>query len=423
MPIKIDSRLLFLIFLLMSLFSCNSSPKKVINKTNIRTIVFNPQPRGVNDDLLFSNVSLKDLKIIRMDNLDSNAMIAGTDRLFFRNNLIYNFELLKEKSISIFDSKGKFLKKIIKKGGGEDEYESILDGRINYSNGDVELLCNEGTKLIIYDSLGEFKKYHKIKTCSGPKNFCRIKDKYFFYLQFLACGESEHVRGYANRLIKSDESHLDKTSAGYLPYQFTATVPDAAMGLNAFSSLGYTKDTLILFESFNDTIYSINENDVLPRYVIEYEGEGKKPSDFVNNENIPNKSDYIRSNKLTNILNLMENDEYVWISYSYYFKKEKSRVVNSMLYNKIKNKTVVFQNNHLFSKIGNIPFYFHPFFIPFFMDNEGRFVSIIQPDNLISMLENEESDGPLHKFCTQFDLENLERGDNPVLLIYNIENK
>lgn len=378
-----------------------------------------PQPVPASTGKLeFSGISLTDVAVIPLDNTDSQAVIAGTDRLIFRNNFIYNFDLRKEKSIAIFDRKGRFVKKIQKQGGAEDEYQSIKDARINTLNGDIELLCNMGTKLIIYDSLGNYKSYYRMTECPGPKFFYHIGGSIYLYEQFLACGDKLMKRGTGYRLVKRSLANPEGPGEKFLPYNFSVTVPDAALNFDAFSACSWSADTALLYENFNDTVYHVTAGAVGYRYVVRFTGEKQKPDNLLTDDAISNITGHLRANKLSRVIRFLENETHISIFYGYYNWKEQLTTVNNAFYDKGSGRTTVFRNDRLLAKAGDTPFYFSNYLVPAFLDDSGRFVSMIGADDLSLLLtlkaENNSS------FFKKSGLQQVKAGGNPVLICYTI---
>jgi hypothetical protein len=81
----------------------------------------------------------------------------------------------------------------------------------------------------------------------------------------------------------------------------------------------------------------------------------------------------------------------------------------------------------LATKLDEVPFIFGQDQFPFYLDNKGKFVTVIQPSQLLQALSTEQyaNDvaGPAHQFARKFKLDRIKEKDNPILLVYNIKEK
>jgi len=87
----------------------------------------------------------------------SNSLIGKIDKIYQDENTIIIVDKDVAKAIFIFDNAGKFLSKISKLGEGPDEYKTITDVTVDFSEKKVEVLDNVKRKIFSYDFKGTLK--------------------------------------------------------------------------------------------------------------------------------------------------------------------------------------------------------------------------------------------------------------------------
>jgi len=391
-------------------------------RINTDTITFkmqNPSSPGVAD------CDLTDVKLIRLKMKDSDDVIPGIEKISFFRGKIYCFDLTREGAVSIFDDNGSFIRKVSRKSRAVPLYKTLLDGRINEGTGNIELVGRNNNKEALFiqlDSSGGLIGSTQTKF-PGVLNFYAAGSNYFFYKGFQ---DQAGAINTSHRLFSTRYFNLDIKDS-YLSYSGKKRT-EAAFSFECFSKLSTVAggDTALFFENFNDTVYSISSNGLTPRNLVSLVSNKEKPEDFITDNGIKNKTEYLFRNKMPVLINYIENDRFVMILFSFVLHSSGSRSVENALFEKSSGKLLIFDNNRLPARMDSIPFLLDYETFPSLMSQEdGRFVSIIHPDYLLQRLKEEEMDGraagPIHGFCKKFGLTDLHTNQSPILLLYDLK--
>jgi hypothetical protein len=376
---------------------------------------------------------LSDVKLIRLKTADSNTAISTVEKVFFRHDKVYCFDLTREGAVSIFNQDGIWLGKVSGSSGQLPGYKSLVDGRVNKITGNIELLGmnqHERMAFLRYDSLGRQAGTFPTKF-PGRLNFYPVGDYYYFYKGFqdprgafdVSEEDKEGEGKWSCRLFGTKQFNLDIGSE-YLPYKESKDV-GAALPFECFTSLSARtgSDTALLFEDFNDTIYSVFPNGVKARNLVRLVGGKDKPAGFLSDDKVKNKTEYLLKNKMPVLINYMENDDVIMILFSFVLHSSGQRTIENALFDKKTRTLTLFNNNRLQTDMDGIPFVLDYETFPILMSQaDGRFVSVIRPDYLLQRLREEpDNTGPMHLFCSKLGLNDLSINQNPILLLYNIK--
>jgi hypothetical protein len=102
----------------------------------------------------------KSIELIPLETND-DVIIGDLRKIIYYQDRYYTFDA-KQHIINVFDTNGKFIFKIAKRGQGPGEYPSLEDININNA-GNLELLCPYGF-IYEYDLLGKFIKQTRISS-------------------------------------------------------------------------------------------------------------------------------------------------------------------------------------------------------------------------------------------------------------------
>lgn len=311
------------------LFSCGKSGEKHFFESLSQvesTLNFdiNKKSRIFNFDSIFKKQSIISLET------NPKSIILGVNKIDFHDDKYFVFDFGNENSVSCFNKKGKFLFKLKKIGKGPHEYINYIYGSINDFTGDIELLANSGSDLMVYDSLGNFKD--KMKLPYSSKSFCAIKNKRFFYKGFIENkkGEKMNFRFYS---LDSDGRNIKK----YLPYQVSDKPNSGAHYLHGFSKVD--KNDFRFIEKFNDTVYKIGTEGMKPLYKLNFSGYNK-PNDFLYNKSSnSNQLANVEKMNIPHIVNFYEFDKYITGVYEkitprkslyfFIFDKEQNKLIHN----------------------------------------------------------------------------------------------
>lgn len=282
-------------------------------------------------------------------------------------------------------------------------------------------MANSSQKLIKYDINGEFIEYKNLST-PGLFSFHQLGNHYYFY-KGLQVDEEDIKDGRGFRLTRANVETPDKIEQRYLPFYFDDIhTPTSTVNFVNIRDIPNTNDTLVLFDQITDEVLSITQDGIQSRYLLEFEGEQGKKSIIFNDPSISNKSEVIKSDRLTYLLDWLENDQYIIIEYSYFSIKHKQRFVSKALFNKNTKQISIFQDyskfmvmlDGIFWDLGKYSMY---------ITNSGKYVCVLHPVDLISKIaaekQNNSSDGTFNELVKKYKLENITESDNPILMIFN----
>lgn len=337
----------------------------------------------------------KGLAEMYFDNLDcipletnSKSVIGKIARISFHNELIFILDE-SQKQILIFNSLGKYLDKLGKKGRGPGEYVSIRDFSINRSSGDILLLCDTPNKIIVFNERREFLREFKLKKQYRAINitndiiwlFPEEGDYYVEEVDFLTGGLSE---------IWLRKKPLS------IQYPYIGSgFPIVVSGRETY-----------LYAPLDNIIYNISNTGAHPKYYIDFK-EHNIPNDFIK-LNIPSSNIYSYcKNKSYGffISNFKETTNYVFFTYppSYvviYEKKiGKSKVYDGSIYD---------ENNQIYLS----SFFSHD-------GDDSSIINVIEPQFYIKGAKYIAEHARNKNVANVFD--SLDATDNPVLLRYTFK--
>jgi len=405
-------------------YKTRSSLVKIINIRLNLDSVFNSGDSVLKDS---GTLELADVQLIQLKAKDT-LIHPNVQKIIFWKDLIYCFDISINPSVTIFDSSGN-LKRVIKGKSGEKYYfDRLVDGNIDENNGNVLLVGNKKNSwlnLLQFDSSGTFINSTRTKY-NGKLSFMPVNGKFYFYL---STGDAKGIRSLTEnkgeigyRLFSSNNFSFN-IEYKELPY-LTKYVKSGINTFDNFSKLN--EDTTILFENFNDTIYSISSGSVEPRYRISFEGNKTKlPEGFMQDKTIQDKAEFILKNKFPMLISVIENANKVIGFFSHYNIKDNQRFVDYFIYDKKYGGIFGSHNFRLPAKFDGLPFNLNNESMPGFVNQvDGRFVSVINAEFLNNKLKEEErfnkGKGPIHELCKRNNFKNLDSA-LPILMLFNLK--
>jgi hypothetical protein len=243
----------------------------------VLTIACSKAPEG-NDGIKQINVSFdKEKECIKMSEMvasvsyiplitSDDVLINEIEKVVSDGGFIYVSDGL---SLYKFSSDGAFIGKIQKNGSGPDEYLSISDFLID-GNGLPWILSGGNKKIMNYAWDGEVIKSFDLDIRVSRISFMN-DDSMILY-----CGNETDNNEYRLNTIdlktkerKNSFSKIDTHKATYLHVG----------SMNHFFSF---QNKLRFYEVFNDTVYSIENNDITPYLYLNIENKNIPPSFYEN---------------------------------------------------------------------------------------------------------------------------------------------
>lgn len=270
------------------------------------------KPGEINKSYMLEDaISLIDtIEYIALETTDS-SLIGDINELYFKNNQFYIFDR-ELNQILVYDSMGRFIRKIGKVGLGPGEYITIQTICVD-SIGAVSVYCDRNQSVIDYSSQGDFLKKESVGAVI--QDFYRLNNRNYFYTDYLINQfffSNTFPKQYRLFTFENNEilnSHLeweynDVFMSHYpSPMMRNRTLYDLNGKLNLIEPLGYTS-------------YEINDDGstIKPKYVIDF-GKYNFPVSYDN----PVDAGYFEkqlSGKAT-INRFIETEDHLMISYVY----------------------------------------------------------------------------------------------------------
>lgn len=198
------------------------------------------------------DVMVRPVQFIRLQVPESEVISRIGQVLTYRSQLICVDK--KFSSVLVFDTAGRFIKKIGKLGKGPGKYLSIEDVFIDAGSGELTVFSNSSRELVIFN-------LENNETRSLPLEFngwrcVPLEHKYFaFYLNFLGIINNHHnffLTDSKGDIIKEDLAYPALVQSGF---EMSGTIVPSGKGY-------------LLASPFSDTIYYGTEDELQPAYVL-----------------------------------------------------------------------------------------------------------------------------------------------------------
>lgn len=229
------------------LLSCNLKEKE-----RIESIIIDPDKQEKFNDL--SGMLQDSIKIIQLETTNE-CLIAEVTKVEVRNEEIFISDRINQK-IFVFNSNGKYLKSIGKRGNGPGEIRNL--GDFTFVEDSLFVQDGYGKKYLIYNTNGDYlgslpytTHHHDVISYDNILYFVSN----YFYSEL----------GFYN-LFRYDLA--TKKTNSYIPFDEKINKNNSAWGLNRHISK--YKDSALLLYPLNDTIYEVSKNRVYPRYTIKF---------------------------------------------------------------------------------------------------------------------------------------------------------
>lgn len=318
------------VFLCIALFL--SSCKRNVNIREItvsdslfQLIVIDPDDINRKEHAKISEIA-QEVEYIPLQTADS-VLVGGIERLIVWDDKFYIWDQLTE-AVFCFNSKGKFIHKIQKRGEGPDEYPRITDFTMDMVNGNIYIYSDRSKSVYAYTEQGEF--IEKIRSPFILTSFS-VQGDYIYYYP----GRLPNVDFY-KRTFPEQYRYVvmenGKVKYQQLKYTYDEDYLLIPLPMNNFS---FYKNTILLTEYLKPEIYSIDSTGCLkPKYRIEFLTNTYSPSFDVKIDLERMKSEKKKGNLTTLSKSFYETDKYLFFNYareiigSVYVDKSKGTIHN-----------------------------------------------------------------------------------------------
>lgn len=402
-------KVLLLIFLIFSILSCSDkkdggNKHKDTQTTNIKVSVDDRQ--SIKCSRLFQSTQLIPLETNEQSLLDNIQKIIPDSE-----GKIY---VSTSKSVSVFDSEGKFIHKINNVGKGPGEYLQIDDFLIDEQEGYIEILDMRGRKIVRYDLSGKYVDQWETKMQSMA--FTKINTSTY------ALYNSNNITEESKYKLEIRKFNTNKSMGQYLKiqdnhYQYLFIVN--------YINFSHFNNTIHFFYPENDTIYKINkEGKITPGYAIDF-GSNNMPENFIDKE-FDNIIQFDKEFKKRGYASFID---YFYETNSWIIFKFKSGEMRYLcLHNKSTKETKII--NKIKEDINFNSIYTKYLKKPFHIKN-NKVYYLIQPHNFIETIEKIRNSLPNsqwgkyknnHSELIQL-YKTMNYSDNPIIAIYKLKDK
>ena len=279
--------------LMLGLSCCTKSVQQVAEVTQI-----NIDPDNIEKFIDISPMLSDSIDIIPLETTDE-CLLSNIDRLTFYKGHFYILDGMR-RHIFVFDEAGRFVRKIGKQGNGPGEYSAILF--FDFMGDSILIQDHHRLNCVIYnlatgESVKEFS--HKVSVHNG---FCLGRNIYFI------TGNEKIDQGNFS-LCKFDLSTGDVVEK-FIPFD-EKSAKFRIMGL--MNDISKYKDSAYVIYPYNDTIYQVTKESVVPSYKIHF--TARNLPDDIQPVNGSFRSAAARGGFVKGLEYMQMSEDYIWGMY------------------------------------------------------------------------------------------------------------
>lgn len=289
-------QLIYYCSVLIVFFACNSNKLNTSEQSELINIKLNKA-----DEILVSTL-FDSLTYIVLDDEKDISLLKTINKLEICDSLMFLLDKQNNK-LHCFNLRGTYLNTIGNIGNGPGEYLKISDFAIDYKKNEIVVLDRNLRKILIYSFKGNFKENYTIKMmaeCISVYN-----DGYFFYTSgsdYYTANKQD--LGY-NLFFTDNKCNIVDKMFKYNP-ECENRMKERAFDYNLNDS------TLLFHYAIYDTIYKINKNGNITKYVVDF-GNYKVPISKINSDNYKY---YVNKDGYAIISGACHSDKYLFINYA-----------------------------------------------------------------------------------------------------------
>jgi CRISPR/Cas system-associated protein endoribonuclease Cas2 len=244
--------------------SRNSTLKKVsINKSDFSKTVYN------------TSDIVENQYYIPLETIDSINLIGRIDKIIFTNDRIFILDRNISKTLFIFSINGDYISKIDKQGDGPGEFKNPQDFVFNDDNDNLILYCRNNMKFIFFDIDGKYQS--EMKLGLNFRSFV-LKDNNYLAFTHSIYNSSENEGDILYDFITMDIH--GKIVIKQFPNDIEVGNSGVVITHNDYFSRD--RDNYYLSWVFNDTVYTINnDNSAVPYCFFDF-NDKSMPNDVLN---------------------------------------------------------------------------------------------------------------------------------------------
>ncbi|MCD8260336.1 MAG: 6-bladed beta-propeller [Bacteroides sp.] len=245
---RIQTKTIAWLVVVCSLPGCSSS----WNDPEYETIYITPESSEITLSHLFSELTPVQLETTNL------SLIGSGNKCQLTATGLY---VKSEKSLLVFNRNSTFIRKFDRNGKGPEEYHALTDFLVDENREEILILDGWQQKLLSYTLQGEFRQEYPLDFYAGMMT--RYKEDLYLYSGNNTTPEDPYpIKRLSDYRVAGSFYRVDEDKKDYLHIITHRNFYPASEGI-------------LFFEAFNDTIYKISPDGVLPLYIISYE-QGKK---------------------------------------------------------------------------------------------------------------------------------------------------
>lgn len=305
--------------ILIFVFSCSSEKRSGYEvKNSFQRIAVNLDNTGsIKANTVFSSITP-----IFLETTENNVL-ARVEKIETYGDHIYlwdGFSNYGSNVLSVFDKRGKFSYKIKKTGHGPGEY--LYPHGIYVGDEGIEFFDVGQRKMVRYDHAGNFSGEKNMN--SDAISFIKFNGSYFAYDGI----ESADMHNPVNSGVELYNLQVYDEDFNLLKKAVPVTEDPIFVALVGDRNFEVQHDTLYFFRVLSDTVYRVEEGDILPSYVLDFSSYSI-PNSFKGRSFDDGILWALRSERFAyGIQNLRITDNYIYCQFSFGGKKQ------HLLYNK-----------------------------------------------------------------------------------------
>jgi hypothetical protein len=237
---------------------------------------------------------------------NNESIIGHIEQIQFWNDKIVVLDSRIAKSVLIFDSNGKFIRKIGKIGKGKGEYLNPLSISISQKNELIAILCSDTKKVLIYNMEGVLINEIKLKTSNSV-------NKIVFH------GNNILADVYPEKGSSSDDLlYLFNTSGEVIDTWVSNLKHRNGYTRTQISTAFFQYESSIkYFKSFMNVVFEFQDNKLSPYLWLETKNKYSisEINEFNNDDDFTKK--FWNLEKLIAVHDFLENDNFVYFKFRY----------------------------------------------------------------------------------------------------------
>lgn len=322
----------------------------------------------------------------------SDCIIGEIDKLILHNDCYYVLDK-KQFSILVFDKAGNNIFHFTKKGPGPREYNNISDFTI-FEN---KICVLDIDKILMYTLSGKYIK--KVRLDFTATRLENIENKYFSFYR-----HSNTIRAKKLSYDLIITNHKGKVLKKYFPY----TDKDEKDNATTKQQFYVCNNEVHYIQRFNDTIYTLENGHLAPKYVIDF-GKYKIPSNPLEDNKYLKFAYFLKD--------FSETSNKVIFSFNY------SNRVYHVIYDKLTTKSLCYKSyssdNHFLFKGGNPVVPVNNNFLSIYEPYEiAAWIQDLKHNNTADYIEIVETYPHLNSFFNYIANEQL----NPIIIFEKYKN-